>query len=234
MTEHRFFVDPAAVAGAVGAEIEVPASIAHQLARVLRLRAGATVVLLDGSGSQVRCRLTAAGGLLIEERGEASGEPRHRLTVGQALLKGDGLEQVVQQGTELGVARFALLVTRRSVVRELSERRLARLRAVAREAAEQSERGLVPAIDGPLPLAAALVPGAVLLAERSDSAARLGALPPPPALLVGPEGGFDDGELAVAERGGVTFASLGPRILRAESVAIAAAAVVLSRSGDFA
>jgi len=233
VTVHRFFVEPAALQGE---SFPLPAAIEHQVTRVLRLRDGDELILLDGAGSEVRCRLVGDGaGLEVVSRGVAPGEPRHRLVVCQALLKGDGLERVIQQGTELGVAGFRLLVTRRSVTRTLSQRRLARLRAIARESAEQSERGLVPTVGEPEPFAAAPGPGAVLLHARAEGVApRLGALDPPGTLIVGPEGGFDPEEVRAAQAAGAAVAGLGLRILRAESVAIAAAAAVLSRTGDFA
>jgi 16S rRNA (uracil1498-N3)-methyltransferase len=232
MTLHRFFVDPPTIEGDAFA---VPEQIAHQVTRVLRLRDGEELMLLDGDGAQVRCRLTGGGTRLeVVARGAARGEPGHRLTICQALLKGDGLERVVQQGTELGVAGFRLFVSRRCVARELSPRRLERLRAIARESAEQSERGVVPPVGDPEPLVGVLAPGAVLLFERAGAEQRLATLAPPAAVVVGPEGGFHPDEVRAAESAGVTVAGLGPRILRSESVAIAAAAAILSRTGDFA
>ncbi len=233
MTIHRFFVPPAEMAGDA---FPLPAAIAHQVRRVLRLGDGEELILLDGSGSLARCRIAdGATRLEVLDRGPAGGEPRHRLVIGQALIKGDGLEHVIRQGTELGVVGYQPLITRRSVARDLSPRRLERLRAIAREAAEQSERGIVPAVADPVPLAAALAPGAVLLYERAGSdLPRLGALEPPGTILVGPEGGFDPAEVVEAQHAGVLVASLGPRILRSESVAVAAAAAILARTGDFA
>jgi 16S rRNA (uracil1498-N3)-methyltransferase len=230
---NRFVVDPAQMAGDA---FPVPPLIAHQVARVLRLRDGDEITLLDGAGSEARCRLVGgATGLEVIERAPSGGEPRHRLTIWQAMLKGDGLERVVQQGTELGVASFRLMTTERVVAREISDRRLERLRAIARESVEQSERGIVPSVEAPAPFERALEPGAVLLFERADdSRPGLGQLEPPLSVIIGPEGGFTTNEIAAAERAGVALAGLGPRILRAESVAIAAAAVILSRSGDFA
>ena len=233
MTTHRFFV----AAGEIASEtVSLPAAIAHQVTRVLRLADGDELVLLDGQGNQARCRLEGgASRLRVLERGVATGEPRHRLTIWQALLKGDGLERVVQQGTELGVARFRLVVSARCVAREVSPRKLERLQVIARESAEQSERATIPPIDAPVALAAALHAGAVMLFERSASGGpRLGLLEPAAELIIGPEGGFAPAEVDAAQAAGVMLASLGPRILRAESVALAAAAVVLSRSGDFA
>ncbi len=226
MTLHRFFVDPAAMAGD---RFALPVAIERQVRAVLRLRDGDRLVLLPGDGTEARCRLEA-GVCVVEERRPAAGEPRHRLTVVQALLKGDGLEQVVQHGTEVGVAAFVLAVTERCIVRDLPPRRLERLRTIAREAAEQSERGLVPEVAAPVPLAEVPASGSVLLYERHDGA-RLGQLEPPPTMVViGPEGGFTQAEVQAASR----VAGLGPRILRSETVAVAAAAAILSRTGDFA
>jgi 16S rRNA (uracil1498-N3)-methyltransferase len=232
VTTHRFFVEPAAMAGE---RFPLPPSIAHQVQRVLRLRDGDEIVLLDGAGEEARCRLES-GACVVESRGPAGGEPRHRLTVWQALLRGDHLEPVIRHGTEVGIARFSLVVGERCVARDVSAQRLERLRAIAREAAEQSERGVLPVIDPPVPVEAALpdaADGSVLLYER-NAGLRLTELPLPPGLFIGPEGGFTPGEVAVAERAGLTIAGLGPRILRSETVAVAAAAVILSRTGDFA
>lgn len=225
----RFFVAP----GTTRAErFALPATIAHQVTRVLRLGEGDRLVLLEGDGAETICRLQD-GECVVEERRPASGEPRHRLTVVQALLKGDHLEQVVRHGTEIGIVAFQLTVTARCIARDLSERRLGRLRTIAREAAEQSERGLVPEVATPVPLADAIGARSVLLYER-HAGERLSALEPPARLVIGPEGGFTPDEVAAAERAGARVAGLGPRILRSESVAVAAAAVVLSRTGDFA
>jgi len=143
---------------------------------------------------------------------------------------------VIRRGTEIGIARFGLFVGERCVVRELSPRRLDRLRAVAREAAEQSERGIVPPVGEPMDYADALneaAAGSVLLFERHEGK-RLTDLEPPSSVFIGPEGGFSAAEVAAAERAGLAIAGLGPRILRSETVAVAVAAAVLSRTGDFA
>jgi 16S rRNA (uracil1498-N3)-methyltransferase len=229
VTLHRFFVAPDAMRDD---RFPLPDAIAHQVSRVLRLQDGDRLVLLDGAGEAVTVRL-ADGACQVESRGPARGEPVHRLVVWQALLRGDHLEPVIRHGTEIGIAAFRLFVSERCVAREISPRRLERLQAVAREAAEQSERGMVPAVAAPVPFRDALEPTSVLLYERADGS-RLGSLTPPPGLVIGPEGGFAPAEVAAAERAGLTVAGLGPRILRAETVALAAAAVVLSRSGDFA
>jgi 16S rRNA (uracil1498-N3)-methyltransferase len=229
---HRFFVTPSDLSGE---RFPVPASVAHQVTRVLRLRDGDEIVLLDGLGEEVRCRLEGPECVVVERR-PASGEPRHQLTVWQALLKGDHLEPVIRHGTEVGIAGFGLFVSERSVVREVSPRRLERLRAVAREAAEQSERGIVPPVNEPMQFAEAVkeaAPGSVLLFERHGGK-RLTEMEPPASVFIGPEGGFSAAEVEAAERAGLAIAGLGPRILRSETVAVAVAAAVLSRTGDFA
>ena len=215
-----------------GERFPLPGSIAHQVTRVLRLHDGERFVLLDGSGQAATVRLDE-GACVVESREPASGEPVHRLAVWQALLRGDHLEPVIRHGTEIGIAQFCLFISERCVARDLSPRKLERLRTVAREAAEQSERGIVPQVTSPATFDDALAQASVLLFERHDGL-RLSALEPPPSLVIGPEGGFTPIEVAAAERAGLTIARLGPRILRSETVAVAAAAVVLSRSGDFA
>jgi 16S rRNA (uracil1498-N3)-methyltransferase len=229
VTLHRFFVGPEAMAGE---RFALPGAIAHQVRDVLRLGEGDRIVLLPGDGSQATCRLEH-GGCVVEARGAVVGEPRHRLTVLQALLKGGALEEVVQHGTEVGVAAFRLVVTERCVARELSTRKLERLRAIARESAEQSERGIVPTVEGPVLLANVLASGSVLLFERHDGIG-LAAVEAPAAVIIGPEGGFSPAEVAAALRSGVTLAGLGARILRSQTAAVVAAAVILSRTGDLA
>ena len=230
MTLHRFFVAPEAV---TGDRFPLPPSVERQVRDVLRLADGDRLVLLPGDGTQALCRLDG-GECVVEERTSVPSEPRHRLKIVQALLKADALEEVVQHATEIGVASFQLVVTERCIAREVSSRKLERLRAIAREAAEQSERGIVPPILDPVPLGEAFAPGSVLLYERHDGV-RLSRLEAAPgSVIIGPEGGFSPAELTAARGAGLAFAGLGPRILRSQTVAVAAAAVILSRTGDFA
>ena len=229
MTLHRFFVEAAAMAGD---RFPIPAPIERQVRSVLRLRDGDRLVLFCGDGSEAVCVLSG-GECVVEQRRAVTTEPRHRLTVVQALLKGDALEETIRQATEIGVARFRIIVTERCVARELSDRKLERLRSIAREAAEQSERGIVPDVDAPVGLADAFASDTVLLYER-NAGLRLSAVEPPAGIIIGPEGGFSDAEVEAATAAGVRLAGLGPRILRSQSVAAAAASVVLSRTGDFA
>ena len=229
---NRFFVG---IAPSAGNRFPVPPEVAHQVRRVLRLRDGDEITLLDGLGGEVHCRLEGADCVVLARRA-AVGEPTHQLIIWQALLKGDHLEPVVRHGTELGVARFGLFVSERCIARDLSPRKLERLRAVAREAAEQSERGIIPPLDDPITFAEALdaaALGSVLLFERHEGK-RLTEMEAPSSVFIGPEGGFSPAEVEAAARAGLAIAGLGPRILRSETVAVAVAAAILSRTGDFA
>ncbi len=230
MTIHRFFVAPDAMSGD---RFALPATIERQVRSVLRLSDGDRIVLLAGDGLESVCRLTG-GECVVEERRATPGEPAHRIVVAQALLRGDGLEDVVREGTEIGVAAFRLFVSDRCVARSLSAGRLERLRSIAREAAEQSERGIVPEVTEPATLAEVAGAGSVLLYERHRGTRLLDVEPPPSVVVIGPEGGFSPTEVEAAEARGATLAGLGPRILRSRTVAVAATAVILSRTRDFA
>jgi 16S rRNA (uracil1498-N3)-methyltransferase len=233
----RFFVETPLAGG----EVSLPAHTARQITTVLRLRAGAPIVLFDGSGGEWRAELTHAG------RGEAAArllahelparEPERRITLCVALLKGDKLEWVLQKATEIGVAAFVPMVTERVVAARAAEggalTRLERWRRIIVEAAEQSGRTAIPALNPPAHFAHALVtPETKLLCWEGERAAPLGAtLGGAEArnvrLFVGPEGGFTPDEVRAAAQAGATVVTLGPRTLRAETAALVAATLAL-------
>ncbi len=238
MSTPRCFLDDVL---AEGAELPGTAAQAHHLGTVLRRGAGDAVVLFNARDGEFaatiahirRDRCTFALGA---RRRAAAPEPDLRLLV--AALKRDALDWVVEKATELGVSVIQPVTTRRSVVDRVNVERLA---AIARGAAEQCERLSVPVLHPVLPLHAALDAwdGAPLLvgAERRDAAPIRGVaatLRLPCGWLVGPEGGFDPGELDVATRRAfVTPVALGPRILRAETAAVAGLAVLQALAGDW-
>lgn len=189
---------------------------AHHLERVLRLRPGELVVAADGRGAWTRCRYL--GGRRLEPEAAVHHEPapERPVTVAFAPVKGERAEWVVQKLTELGVDRIVVVAAARSVVRWSGDRErtaLERLRRVAAEAANQSRRVWLPGVEGVLPLAA--------LADRGLSLAEPGA-PPLDAgcrgVAVGPEGGWDETELAL----GWPTVGLGANVLRAETATVAA------------
>jgi 16S rRNA (uracil1498-N3)-methyltransferase len=216
------------------------------MARVLRLRVGDHVLLLDNSGREHEVELTAlsataAQGVLIASS-EGASEPNVRLVLYQALIKGQRFDWVLEKGTELGVAAFVPVLSSRSLVRpaEASAARLERWRRVVVEAAEQSGRCRLPEISLPLLFeeACASATGLRILpweGEREVSLDDLLAGEEAVAvvsLFIGPEGGFPLEEVRLARRLGVRTVSLGRRILRAETAAIVAAALVLHELGN--
>lgn len=209
----------------------------HHLARVLRVRPGDAVRAFDGSGRQARgtVRDVERGRVTLELRAPepADAEPAVALTVAVALLKGTKLADVVRMGTELGASRFVLLTTRRAEPDDLSPAKLARLERVAREAAKQSGRAVIPAIDGPVALEGLPLAGRTLIADPGAPQgvaehvwahrAEVSAW----TTVTGPEGGFEDAEVdALTQRGAVPV-SLGRSILRAETAPVVLAAAVL-------
>jgi 16S rRNA (uracil1498-N3)-methyltransferase len=224
-----------------GAEIPGTAAQAHHLGTVLRRGPGDPVAVFNARDGEFAATIAA----LRKERCSftlgarlrpPAPEPDLRLMV--AVLKRDALDWVVEKATELGVAAIHPVITRRTVIDRVN---LDRLAAIARGAAEQCERLSIPAIHPAVPLHAALDgwDGAPLLV----AAERRGALPIghathglrlPCGWLVGPEGGFEGGELDDATRRAfVTAVALGPRILRAETAAVAGLAVLQALAGDW-
>ena len=211
------------------ADLETPAldeDDRHHLARVLRVRRGEALQVGDGAGRWRPCRFATGG--VLEPCGEVVEveAPAPALTVGIALTKGARPELAVQKLTEVGIDRMVPFVAARSVARwegERAERHLARLRRVAREAAMQSRRLHLPEVSLVCDLAeAAALVGATL--------AHPGAGPPSATtsvVLVGPEGGWADEELAL----GLPRVGLATGVLRAETAAIAAG-VLLSALRD--
>jgi 16S rRNA (uracil1498-N3)-methyltransferase len=195
----------------------------HHLTRVLRLRDGERVTASDGSGRWRACRFDGRG--LIAE-GDIESESRVvGVTVLFALSKGDKPETAVQKLTELGVARIVPFVAERSVVKwddDKSQRNVERLRKVAREAAMQSRQVHLPRIDdvqSSLDAAVALV-GEVTLAEPGGAVLDATVS----AIAVGPEGGFSPAELS-----GRRTVALPGGILRAETAAVVAGALLVDR-----
>ena len=236
----RFFVPIDAIAGTA---VTFSGDQAHQMARVLRLRPGDQVIALDGAGLQHTVTLTAvaqdaAAGAIVGTE-PATGEPKVRITLYQALLKGDRWDYVLQKGTEAGIARFVPVISRRCIAQPEGPARRRRWERIVTEAAEQSERGVAPAIAEPLPLAEALqqARGLRLFAyERGVTPLRTAIARRRPAevsLFVGPEGGFERQEAEAATAAGIQVSSVGPRILRAETAGPALAFAILYARGDF-
>lgn len=222
---------------------------ARHLTRVLRLRPGAPVIVLDGEGGAFRARLLgpARGGVaaVIEERIPATGEPEVRITLVQGLPKADKMNYVVQKATEIGVSRIIPLVCDRTVVRLAGERaanKRERWRRIAAAAAEQAFRVRAPRI---LPVMrldevlAAAPAGALLLFPWEEekqtplkTVLRSRRAASDVYIFIGPEGGFTAAEAETALAHGAHRVTLGPRLLRTETAGVVVAAIVLYEWGE--
>lgn len=251
MRLHRFYSGPEGVAGSV---LVLPPDESRHLSQVLRLKPGDEALLFDGHGNEYLCKVLDTGkqGAKVEvlKRTDHSLESPLSLTLGQALAKGDKLDLIVQKATELGVTAIVPLITERADVRlsnEQAERRVERWRRISLESLKQCGRSKLVEIGSPASLGEFLgqvrpgtsEPGdAVKLVcnERGGVSIRdalAGAVGRPSVtILVGPEGGWDDNELELLEREGCGFVTLGPRILRMETAAIVALALIQERMGD--
>jgi 16S rRNA (uracil1498-N3)-methyltransferase len=215
---------------------------AHYLKSVLRLKEGAVVALFNGRDGEYLAHIEGfarnSGSLLIEEQSRAQG-PEPDLWLVFAPIKRARIDFLVEKATELGAAALFPVMTRYTAVERVN---LARLTAHAIEAAEQSERLTVPAIHPPQPLEQLIAgwDGArrLLLCDESGTsppiaAALKGAHRGPWAVLIGPEGGFAETELdALKKLPFVCPVSLGPRVLRADTAALAGLAVLQALLGD--
>ena len=248
MTRRRFFA-PREAFSAAG--VTLGAEEARHLRDVLRLRPGDEAFVFDGEGREYSCVVREVGRgavtLDVRERVEPlRPESPLDLALCLALLKGEKFDLVVQKATELGVTRIVPVLTRRADVRLRDggdTSRGARWRRLALEAAKQSGRARIPTVADPVAVAALLADeehaaGARLMfAERGgrgliEIAGEFGARPGRAAALVGPEGGWEDEEIARAREAGWAVVTLGGRTLRAETAAVAVSALLQHLFGD--
>jgi len=237
---HRFFV----ITGFhLGDDVRFTAAQARQMTRVLRMGVGARCVCFDGSGREWEVEIVAVSPREVVGRVVAECAPRResslRVVLLQGLLKGSKMDFVIQKATEMGVAGIVLLATKRTVPE--GSGKVVRWGRIAVEAAEQSGRVTVPPVTGPHTLETAglgSTAGVKLVlwegAPVGSLAPLLDGLPPPRdvVILVGPEGGLEAEEVALLTGRGFVPVSLGPRVLRAETAALAALAILQHRWGD--
>lgn len=216
----------------------------HHAAAVRRLRAGERADVSDGAGTLAECVVAsvAADVVVLTVRSvHAESAPEPRITVVQALPKGDRAELAVEMMTEVGVDSIIAWAAERSVTRwhgDRGERALAKWRVTAREAAKQSRRAWIPEVTGPARLSGITdlaAASALAVVLEPDAATPLSRLPLPDSgdimLIVGPEGGISPAERTALAGAGAAQARLGPTVLRTSTAGAAAAAILLARTG---
>jgi 16S rRNA (uracil1498-N3)-methyltransferase len=245
----RFFIDPSMAARPRSV---IQGSDARHIKNVLRLKRGDAVELFDGLGRTYAARIVGYGpegvDVAISDATCPETESPLDVTVAQAFLKEKKMDRLVRQLTELGVNRLIPFFAARSIPRPTSRRlagRLSRWNKISRESLKQCNRGRAPEICEPVFLEDALNLAAaarfkLLFWERASASLQDGfqrdlvssSEAPGIFLMLGPEGGFTGDEVKKAEKAGFFTATLGPRILRAETATVAACAIVQYLLGD--
>lgn len=226
---------------AEGASITIEGGQAHYLAKVMRVAPGDAVILCDDQTGEWSCIVTEAGKRDVIVTPRELLRPREEVpdfTLCAALLKKPNFDLVLEKATELGVRRIRPVITRRCVADKLN---IERGRTIVTEAAEQCARTALPELAEPVKLDALLrgwpADRALFFADElggEPAAVQFAAHKGPAALLVGPEGGFDDEERALIRALPQARAiTLGPRILRGETASLAATALWMALAGDW-
>lgn len=231
---------------APGAQVELPEQAAHHALKVLRMKAGERVILFDGRGGEWLAEIVGAGRtarVVLREFNDRDSESPLDITLVQALPSGDKMDWVVEKCVELGVAAIQPVAAKRSVIRLSAERmarRVAHWNGIAGAACEQCGRNRVPLVapvlDLPQYLASARTQNAtrLLLAPEGDIVPRsLGKPDNPVIVMIGPEGGWEEGEVRAARVAGFQALKLGPRVLRTETAGAAVLAAMQAVWGDF-
>ena len=237
-----------------GSVVELPRETGAHLAKVLRARSGDAVVLFNGDGREFMGAIEKVQGSRVSASiGAARSIDREspfQLTLVQCVPRGDRMDFIVQKATELGVDRIVPVLSQRSVVRldeSQSTSKQVHWRAVAVSACEQCGRNRLPSVDRPLPLLGylgGLAPPTAgealrLVLEPEHAEPGAGAAGTASAasassaqIAIGPEGGFAAEELDAFDLSAFSRVTLGPRVLRTETAAIAAIVVLQARFGD--
>jgi 16S rRNA (uracil1498-N3)-methyltransferase len=226
-------------------KVELTGAVSHYLSRVLRLSTGDSVTLFNGDGKDYSgevCDVQRQGIIISLMAGEVlENESFLKITLVQAISRGERMDQSLQKATELGVFCIQPVTSQRVEVRLDEKRRAKRLahwKGVVISACEQSGRAVIPEVKAPLCLDDWLknskgLTRLVLDPTAKTSLSSLSTTADTISIVVGPEGGFSDGEMKDLRKGGVKEVSLGPRVLRTETAGPAAIAVLQAACGDF-
>ncbi|WP_410767970.1 16S rRNA (uracil(1498)-N(3))-methyltransferase [Fontibacillus sp. BL9] len=228
---------------------------ARHIGKVMRSKPGDKLIVSDGEAREVLAEIVSIDPQEVTaeiiETLEPSGEPWLRVTVAQSLPKGDKMETVIQKCTEIGAASFLPFLSERTVVQydgKKEEKRTARWRKIAKEAAEQAHRSRIPVVEAPVSwremLASLSSFDLICLCYEKEHGQQLRDVLKPfvsrlaagqscsVAVIVGPEGGFSEREVSEAEKAGALSVGLGRRVLRTETAAMAALTCIMYESGE--
>ena len=233
----------------IGSRIDLPPTALNRVVRVLRLKAGATLILFNGAAGEFHgvlatvTRSTATVNIQAYSPREA--ESPLPVLLAQGISRGERMDYTLQKAVELGVSVILPVLTERSVVKLEQERwrhRIQHWQGIIVGACEQCGRNRLPLLLEPVSLTKCLQSSALqglklVLDPLAPSTLSLLAPPPPPpppavSLLIGPEGGLSPAEIAMAAAAGFTAVRLGPRVLRTETAALVALTAVQLRWGD--
>ena len=218
----------------------------NQISHVLRLKPTDHIILLDNNGWEYDVEIEqitreqVKGKVINKKLGQ--GEPVIKIKLYQALLKADKFELVLQKGVELGITEFVPYISERCVTKKPSESKVARWRKIVQEAAEQSERTLLPILHHVVSFTEACnsIKQPTLLFWEEERKKGLKQILQNPtfksaksiSIFIGPEGGFPASEVQLAKQHGIAVASLGKRVLRAETAGLAAISAILYEKGE--
>lgn len=241
----RYFVSQNAITGDT---VTISGDDVKHIVRVMRMAAGDEVIVCDGSGQAFRVELTDLGDTVqgrIVENVAKDPEPAVKITLAQGLPKGDKMELIVQKGTEVGIADFLPLDMARCIVQydaKKEAKRRERWQKIAKEAAEQAHRNLIPDVREGVTFKQWLKTVAaydlvVVPYEREEARGLQEVLTNHPeiksvCILIGPEGGIAEDEIEQALAAGALPVTLGPRILRTETAGLVAATCVFYHYGE--
>ena len=218
---------------------------ARHLTRVLRIKPGEEYILCDGKGMDYRCEAVEISAdavrFSVREKSPNRTEPDSRIVLYQAIPKGDKLEFIIQKAVELGVGEVVPVLTAYCVSRpdlKNFDKKLERYRRIAREAAKQCGRGIIPEISNILTFERAVedMAGGNSFLCYEGGGKRISQLVSPKAecirVMVGSEGGFSEEEVEICSARGIPCATLGRRILRCETAPLAAVTLILNALGE--
>ena len=220
---------------------------ADHMLKSLRMKQGEELTLVTPSGEQLECVFKAASGGAAEvevvSRKRCENEPATAVTLYQALPKGDKMDYIVQKCVELGVSRIVPVISARCVSRpdeKALRKKQARWQKIAKQAAQQSRRGIIPEVSDAVSfkqavkLSSANEKNIIFYELGGDSVRSIPAeAPKSVGIFIGSEGGFEESEVELVTQIGGVRATLGKRILRAETAPLAALSIIMYQTGNF-